>query len=214
MRRYHSLNSAKLLNIAAIGVLSSVALAGAPTISFHPAGSALKVKLDGKIDSKTAHVGDTFTATVDMGKSPDYFGLPKGTKVEGHVVEATAHEGKTPGSLALAVDDAILPDGSKVEISASMMKMDRANFTNDHGRYMAKNMARSGSTNYVATGALVGVGLAAITGSDLLAGGLVGALIGFLIANSNNMSAHDVTLRPGAGLAVRFDQQAQFVIAN
>ena len=53
--------------------------------SAHPAGSVLKVKLDFQLQSNRAKIGEAFTATIDTEKSNDYFGLPAGTKVEGHV---------------------------------------------------------------------------------------------------------------------------------
>lgn len=202
----------KVLTIATAGICVSAAYAESPKMSMHPAGSVLKVKLDQKLESKTAHVGDTFTATLDTGKSPDYFDLPKGTKVSGHVESVRAKAGKTPGQLQLAVDDVILPDGSTTPISASMMKMDKSTVMVESGRYMAKSYARGSSTNYVATGAAVGAIAAAVTGGDLLAGGILGAAIGFLIGQSQGPNAQDITIKPGTTFAVRFDQQATFLV--
>ena len=183
-------------------------------LSSHPMGSVLKVKLDTKLESKKAKIGDTFTATVDMGKSSNYFGLPAGTKVEGHVREVKAKEGKTPGMLGLDFDSIRLASGERYPISASLIKFDKKSVMREDGRYMTTPAYRSGSTNYVATGALVGVGLAVLTGADILMGGLVGALVGYLIGENGGIHANDVNLRPGTVMGVRFDQTARFDIVD
>ena len=43
-------------------------------------GSVVKVRLDQELNSRSAHVGDRFTATVVPGS--DDFGLPSGTRFE------------------------------------------------------------------------------------------------------------------------------------
>jgi hypothetical protein len=61
---------------------------------------------------------------------------------------------------------------------------------------------------------LVGVGLAVLTGADILMGGLVGALVGYLIGENGGIHANDVNLRPGTVMGVRFDQTARFDIVD
>lgn len=179
--------------------------------SYHPAGSVLKVKLDTKLQSNKSKVGDVFTATVDMGKSKQYFGLPQGSKVEGHVTEVRAREGKVPGMISVDFDTIRLASGERYPIEASFMKFDKANVRKEAGRYVTTpNYAHN--TNYVATGALVGVGAAVLTGSDVLAGGLIGALVGFLIGQNGGVHAQDLTLKPGTVMGVRFDKESQFTV--
>lgn len=179
-----------------------------------PEGSVLKVKLDTKLQSNVAHEGDKFTATLDIGKSKEYFGLPAGTKIEGHVVKAVAKEGKTAGTLELQPDSILLADGSKAPIMASFMKIDKRTITNDHGRLMTKSDYSGIGSNYVVTGAAVGVVAAAITGGDLLVGGILGAAIGFLIGQqAHNVHASDVTLKPGTVLGVRFNADTPIEMA-
>ena len=182
-------------------------------VSAHPMGSVLKVKLDTKLQSNKAHVGDTFTATVDMGKSKDYFGLPAGTKVEGHVSEVRAREGKTPGMLSVDFDTIRLADGERYPIEASLIKFDKKNILRKDGRYMS-SPSHSGGTNYVATGAVVGLGLAILTHADLLLGGLLGAGIGYLIGEHGGVHAQDLTLKPGTVMGVRFSQDTRFSIVE
>ncbi|MBI1332528.1 MAG: hypothetical protein GC165_06580 [Armatimonadetes bacterium] len=207
MNVYRFSNSSKIVSAFAVGIIASTCFAGMPKTSEQPEGSVLKVKLDNKLESKTAKVGDKFTATLDTGKQPDYFGLPKGTKVEGHVSAARARQGKTAGQLELSADTLVLANGERFPIEATTMKIDKRSVTNDKGRLMAAPAYRHTSTNYVATGAAVGVVAAAITGGDLLAGGILGAAIGFLIGQShNNTYAQDVTLKQGTTFGVRFNK--------
>ena len=181
-------------------------------ISSHPMGSVLKVKLDTKLQSNKAKVGDTFTATVDMGKSKDFFGLPAGTKVEGHVSQVKAKEGKIPGTISVDFDTIRLASGERYPIDASLIKFDKKNIRREGGRYVST--AYSHGTNYVATGAIVGVGLAVLTGADVLAGGLIGALVGFLIGQNGGVHAQDLNLKPGTVMGVRFNQDTRFSIVE
>ena len=175
----------------------------------------LKVKLDTKLQSNVAHEGDKFTATLDMGKSKEYFGLPFGTKIEGHIVRAIAKAGKTAGTLELQPDAVLLADGSTYPIMASFMKIDKRTVKNDHGRLMAKPDSMGIGSNYVVTGAAIGVVASAIAGGDLLVGGLLGAVVGFFVGQQiHNVHASDITLRPGTVLGVRFNTDTPIVVAT
>ena len=180
--------------------------------SVHHAGSVLKVKLDTPIQSNKAKVGETFTATLDTEKSNDYFGLPFGTKVEGHVSAVQARSGKTQGSLSLDFDSIRLANGEKYPISASLIKFDKKFVMKEDGRYVATPAYRHVNTNYIATGALVGIGAAVLLGGDVLTGGILGALVGFLIGENGGIHAQDVSLKQGTVVGVRFDQDAKFNI--
>ena len=184
-------------------------------IVMEPEGSVLKVKLDTKLQSNVAHEGDKFTATLDMGKSKEYFGLPFGTKIEGHIVRAIAKAGKTAGTLELQPDAVLLADGSTYPIMASFMKIDKRTVKNDHGRLMAKPDSMGIGSNYVVTGAAIGVVASAIAGGDLLVGGLLGAVVGFFVGQQiHNVHASDITLRPGTVLGVRFNTDTPIVVAT
>ena len=215
--------SAKLCALAVFGVSASALqaqvsdnlldnLSTSYLSSAHPAGSVLKVKLDSKLQSNKAKVGDTFTATIDTEKSNDYFGLPAGTKVEGHVSAVRARIGKTSGMIGLNFDSVQLASGEKYPISASLIKFDKKSIMKEDGRYMATPAYRTVNTNYIATGALVGIGAAVLLGGDVLTGGILGALVGFLIGQNGGINAQDVSLKQGTVLGVRFDQDAKFNI--
>lgn len=213
MNQNQSSVSTKIFSVFVAGAIVSASFAGNLRDSVQPEGSVLKVKLDNRLNSKDAKVGDKFTATLDMGKKKDYFGLPAGTKVEGHVSAAQAHEGKTPGKIELDVDTLVLQDGTRYPIEASTMKIDKRSVKTEDGRLMATKPYRSESSSYIVTGAAIGAGAAALTGGDLLAGGLLGAVVGFFISQSNNnTSAHDITLKPGTTFGVRFDRETTIAV--
>ena len=180
--------------------------------SAHPAGSVLKVKLDTKLQSNKAKVGEIFTATIDTEKSNNYFGLPAGTKVEGHVSAVQARSGSTPGKMSLDFDSVRLATGEKYPISASLIKFDSKSVLKEDGRYMATPAYRHVNTSYIATGAVVGIGAAILLGGDVLTGGILGAIVGYFIGENGGLHAQDVSLKQGTVLGVRFDQDAKFNI--
>lgn len=219
-------HSARILTISALGISAAAlqaqvsnddflrSLSTSITSSAHPAGSVLKVKLDGQLQSNKAKVGDKFTATLDTEKSNDYFGLPFGTKVEGHVSAVRARQGSTPGMLAMDFDAIRLSNGERYPIEASLIKFDKKNVMKEDGRYMATPAARHINTNYIATGALVGAGAALLLGGDVLTGGLLGAIVGYFIGANGGISAQDLTIKDGTVMGVRFDKDAKFVFVD
>jgi hypothetical protein len=73
-----------------------------------PNGPAVTVELNGSLDSKKAKVGDKVEAhTTEALKSGNDVLVPKGTKLIGHVTQATARsKGDTDSSLAIQFDKA------------------------------------------------------------------------------------------------------------
>ena len=95
------------------------------------------------------------------------------------------------------------------------MKIDKRTVKNDHGRLMAKPDSMGIGSNYVVTGAAIGVVASAIAGGDLLVGGLLGAVVGFFVGQQiHNVHASDITLRPGTVLGVRFNTDTPIVVAT
>jgi hypothetical protein len=192
--------SAKLCTVAVLGVTASALqaqvsdnlldnLSTSYISSAHPAGSVLKVELDSPLQSNKAKVGEAFTATLDTEKSNDYFGLPAGTKVEGHVSAVKARSGSKSGMISLDFDSIRLASGEKYPISASLIKFDKKSVMKEDGRYMATPAYRYGSTNYIATGALVGAGVGLLLGGNILTGGILGAVVGYFVGENGGLHA-------------------------
>ena len=116
--------------------------------------------------------------------------------------------------MSLDFDSIRLASGEKYPISASLIKFNKASVMKEDGRYMATPAYRNVNTNYIATGALVGVGAAVFLGGDVLTGGLLGAIVGYFIGENGGVHAEDVSLKPGTVMGVRFNQDAKFTIID
>jgi hypothetical protein len=113
----------------AIGVFTPLSLAqetsaapgrsGQTEASLAP-GSAIPVELNSGIDSKKAKVGDTVTAhTSEALRSSDgRLILPRGTKVEGHITQASArNKGGDESALGIQFDKAMPKDGGEIPLN-------------------------------------------------------------------------------------------------
>jgi len=121
-----------------------------------PAGSVLRVRLDQALDTKRSRPGDRFTGVLD---SPLVANrqevLPKGTIVEGHVLNARA-SGRLKGRAVLSLTlDSCIWNGRNVPLTT-------------------KNIARTSTSHKKRNWALIGGG----SGTGALVGGLVAGPVG------------------------------------
>jgi hypothetical protein len=184
-------------------------------LSVQPKGSVIPVKLDQALDSSDARVGDKFTATIDTKGGNEYFGLPEGTKVEGHVSFAQAKKDDTPGVLGLIYDNIVLSDGRKVPIEASLIGLDTDSVKTEDGRLIAKKTdKKKEDMKYVGTGAGAGALLAIVTKGNIINNTLIGGALGYLYQQilGNKSDVKDVKLDKGAALGVRMDREASIRI--
>ena len=187
----------------------------APIMSIQPRGSVLPVKLDTSLSSDNSQVGDRFTATIDTNGGADYFGLPQGTKVQGHVNFAQAKRNDTPGVIGLAFDSLLLTNGKKVPITASLIGLDKDSVRNENGRiYVNQNsQKKQDDLKYVGTGAGAGALIALVTKGNLITDSIIGGALGYLYQTlGNKPRASNVSLDRGTPLGVRFDQEAKIRI--
>jgi hypothetical protein len=83
-----------------------------------PEDSVIAVQMNATLTSRTAHVGDKFTATVTV---PVYIDgatvIPAGSIIEGRITQVTpAKRMSRSGSIAVDFDDLVLPDGNRIRI--------------------------------------------------------------------------------------------------
>ena len=184
-------------------------------VSIQPQGSVLPVKLDDTLRSDEARVGDKFTATIDTNGGRDYFGLPQGTRVEGHVDFAQAKSSDRPGVLGLAFDRLVLADGRKVPITASLIGLDKDSVTNDNGRMMVnQNGKKKDDLKYVGTGAGAGALLAIVSKGNIITDSVIGGALGYLYQQleGSKDKSKNVVLDRGSPLGVRFDREAKIKV--
>jgi hypothetical protein len=94
-------------------------------------GTVFNATLSSPVDSKKSKPGDAITArTVESVKSEGKTVLPKGTKLVGHVTQASARaKGDTESALAISFDRAILKNGQEVPLNVAIQAMASAQTT-------------------------------------------------------------------------------------
>ena len=88
-------------------------------------GTIIRVELAKSVDAKKAKVGDEVMAkTIDDFLSDKNEVLaPKGSKVLGHVAEASPHQGESASTLGIAFDKIVLKNGTEVPLKASIQAL-------------------------------------------------------------------------------------------
>jgi hypothetical protein len=88
-------------------------------------GSTFNAALNAPIDSRKAKPGDPVTAhTTEPAKSDGKTVLPRGTKLLGHVTQASARSnGESDSSLGVVFDKAILKNGQEVPLNAGIQAL-------------------------------------------------------------------------------------------
>lgn len=85
---------------------------------------AVNVSLKQPLSSRNAKVGQDVTAALEKPVSIDGAALPKGSILQGHVVDVTKHTKATPnGSLTIVFDHAKPKNGEPVAIRASVYRI-------------------------------------------------------------------------------------------
>jgi len=123
-------------------------------------GTAFNTSLTQPVDAKKAKPGDRVEArTTESVKSGRETVLPKGTKLVGHVTQASARaKGDSQSALAITFDHAILKDGSEVPLNVNIQALASAE-TMVRASESAVDSMNTGSAGASGTthGALVGV---------------------------------------------------------
>ena len=176
------------------------------------ANTVIPARLDTKLSSSTARVGDRFTVSVDPPSgSSDYMGLPAGTKIEGRVHTAKAKDGEVPGVLGLEFDRFRFPDGRTAAFDGALIGLDSKYVEESGGRIVAKPAGRNDNLTYVGYGAGAGILLSVLGKGDLLTNALIGGALGFLFGEiqKDRNKSQDVTLEPNTRLGVRLEQNVE-----
>ena len=101
----------------------AAAVQAEPAASVLPSGTAINAELNSSVDSKKAKVGDkveahTTEAVAIAGKTL----VPRGAKLDGHVIEATARsKGDNGSTLAIQFDKAIAKKGEEMPLNVLIM---------------------------------------------------------------------------------------------
>jgi len=150
-------------------------------------GTAMNAALTSSVDSKKAKPGDTVTAhTTQAVKSDGKTVVPKGTKLIGHVTQAsTRAQGESQSTLGIVFDKAILKNGQEMPLNANIQAL-----------AAAQTVASAGGSELDA----VGSGGGSVARSDG-GGGRGGALGGVTAAAGGAVSGVTNTAANVAGTA-------------
>jgi hypothetical protein len=179
-----------------------------------PAGAVVPVSLDQTISSKTARVGDTFTATV-RSTQPGDSEFPTGTKLRGRITDVRPMSSGNPGILDLQFTDAILPDGTNVAINGALISLDDDSVTQTGGRIMAKNSSGGGADlKIIGIGAAAGYVLGRVLNKNSIVTGILGAAGGYLYSRSRDKGKEqDAVVNAGSTLGVRLTRSVTYTDA-
>ncbi|MEI6511921.1 MAG: hypothetical protein WCO51_01430 [bacterium] len=171
-------------------------------------GTVIPVSLDQDLNSRNNRKGDRFTVTIY--NDSNYLNqLPRGTQIEGVIVDRQKANKNHPGMLKLRFERIVLPDGQSENIDATLVNL--KNKTTNSGRIIADRNKKD-VTGAVAFGAVSGL----IIGSanhkpvqGLILGAIAGALLGGA-TQGNTHDYRDIVLKDGTKFGVRIDQRLVF----
>lgn len=187
-------------------VSSSASAQSGQTNSSIASGTAFNATLDKSIDAKRTKPGDPVTAHTTEANSD----LPKGTKLIGHVTQASARaNGDSASELGIQFDRAVLKNGKEVPLNTAIQAMAPArtadSFTNDDLDSISSGGINAGGAGMLGgrgvTGGLNSAG--SVTSVAHTSGGVVGPLthpaaVGGVVREPLNATAGPVTHVAGA----------------
>ena len=172
-------------------------------------GTNLRVALDTTLSTKSARVGDRFSATL---REPIYVNgkeaIPYGSRIDGRVSEVQ-RPGHTHGvgKLDVVFEKIQLPNGYTETIVASLAGAETSDKTKvDKEGTISGPSSRKRDAAEVAGAGGVGAGIGAIAGGakGTAIGGGVGAIVG--LADSMRRRGKDLELPAGTSLVIRLDR--------
>ncbi|MEK6301028.1 MAG: peptidoglycan-binding protein [Acidobacteriota bacterium] len=181
-----------------------------------PEDTVIAVQLNATLTSRTAHVGDKFTATVTV---PVYVDgatvIPAGSIIEGRITQVTpAKRMSRSGSIAVDFDDVVLPDGSAIRLVGVLTSDDSRTRRriDDEGRVSADGDSRK--VVFIGGGGALGAILGGIAGGGKGAalGGIFGAGAG--VASVLLSKGEEAVVPSGTPFGVQLKQPLTINEAN
>lgn len=178
-------------NASANGNTASQAAANTPETNAGVAsGTAINAALNKSIDSKKAKPGDRVVAhTTQNVKEHGKTVIPRGTKLLGHVTQASARaKGDAQSELGIQFDRAILKHGREVPVNVGIQALASAQTAASMANSDMDSMADAGT--YAGGSAMAGGG-GALGGVTSSAGGAVGG-VATTAGNAGNLAGNTV----------------------
>lgn len=143
-----------------------------------PADTIIRVRLNEQLSSRTARIGDRFSANVT---EPVHAGagvevIPVGSKVWGRVTSVKRAERRSPGTILVAFNSVALPSGKTYPINGSLTSLQADDINADNEGSVKGGSNRKRDVVFIGGGAATGAIIGAIAGGGKGAG--IGAIIG------------------------------------
>lgn len=143
-----------------------------------PADQMIRVRLDSELSSRTARIGDRFTASVT---EPVYGAsgvevIPVGSKVWGRVTSVRRAERRSPGNISVAFNAVEMPNRARHVINGSLSSLQTDNVNTDNESTVKGRSNTKRDAVFIGGGAATGALIGAIAGGGKGAG--IGAIIG------------------------------------
>jgi hypothetical protein len=151
----------------------------APRYFTVPANTVVRVRIDTALSSKTARVGDRFSATVTepvYGGGSDTTVVPVGSKVWGRVSSVTRAGRRTPGNIAVSFYQVEMPGGARNAINGSLSSLQADDVNSDNEGTVSGRSNRKRDAVFIGGGAATGALIGAIAGGGK--GAAIGAILG------------------------------------
>lgn len=182
-----------------------------PTVKLYPIGinRTIHVRLNQKLSSKDARVGDHFTTTV---VDPVYSSggvelIPAGSTIGGHVTQVRKAERQgEPGYIAVAFTSVTLPNQYKRTINGSLTDLNDGKTTSDNEGGASARKTSKRNLKFIGGGAGAGLVIGAIAGGGKGAaiGAGVGAAVG--LAGSLIKKGSEAEVKQGTEFGVILNQ--------
>ncbi len=163
--------------------------------------TVVPVKFDQELSIKGSKQGDRFTATVDKNRD-----LPPGTYFCGKVLKVEKKKNKE--SLQLSFEEAVLPDGTRVRLSAVPVKWEgKDRYEDQDGKFDAKQGNDDGKAVFggIAIGGLIGSIF-----KKPFEGAFVGALAGVIINEGQRAERGNLVIRKDSKMGAYFQREVEF----
>lgn len=172
-------------------------------------GERLRVRMNSTITSKTARVGDTFTANVteSVYSNNGVVVIPEGSRVTGRVNSVVAaRKGGKPGSIDASFYQVRLPNGLTRRINGSLTDLHSDDAKSDNEGTASGDRMKHRKVIFIGGGGVGGavLGGAVGGGKGALIGGLLGAGAGLL--GERMTKGEDAEVRSGTEFGVILNQ--------
>ena len=172
-------------------------------------GKRFHARMNDTISSKTARVGDRFSATITepVYSTNGVVVIPSGTEVVGRVDSvAAAHKGGKVGSISATFVQLVLPNGTKRAINGSLTDLNAEDAKSDAEGTASGDRMKHRKLIFIGGGGAGGaiLGAAVGGGKGALIGGILGAAGGFL--GDKMTKGEDAEVRSGTEFGIYLNQ--------